>query len=199
MTARNAELQLTTARVRDVESEKSGGIEGYLVRVYEPHSKRLLLLEYATILFTRITLTPESYDNFCLFCRINNSTKKTDDFAFFIYFTFKDWKRTLLADGPRQSINALTLYSFAYANGFQWNNLPAWWDNSVITAMLLFAICFTVLMFVGSLVLLITASIFYVPLLCYIQGNLKVSSRGPMPAPANDRNTFATKSTRSAH
>jgi len=141
----------------------------------------------------------ESYDNFCLFCRINNSTKKTDDFAFFVYFTFKDWKRTLLADGPRQTINALTLYSFAYANGFQWNNLPAWWDNSVITAMLLFAICFTVLMFVGSLILLIAASIFYVPLLCYIQGNLKVSSPPRAKARANVRNTSVTKSTRQAN
>lgn len=34
-------------------------------------------------------LRAESYDIFCLFCRIYSSTKKTDDFAFFIYFTFK--------------------------------------------------------------------------------------------------------------
>jgi hypothetical protein len=40
--------------------------------------------------------------------------------------------------------------------------------------MLLFAICFTVIIFLGSLILLIAASILYVPLLCYIQGNLKV-------------------------
>ena len=67
------------------------------------------------------------------------------------------------------------MYSFAYANGFHWSNLPAWWDNSTVTAMLLFAICFTVLMFLGSLILLIVASILYVPFLCYMQGNLKVS------------------------
>lgn len=30
-----------------------------------------------------------SYDHFCFFHNINNSTKKTDDFAFFIFFTFK--------------------------------------------------------------------------------------------------------------
>jgi len=87
-----------------------------------------------------------------------------------------DWKRLLLADGPRQSINALTLYSFAYANGFNWSDLPSWWDDSVSTAMLLFAICFTVIIFLGSLILLIAASILYVPLLCYIQGNLKVGT-----------------------
>ncbi|WWC68181.1 uncharacterized protein I206_102104 [Kwoniella pini CBS 10737] len=114
-----------------------------------------------------------AYDNFCLFCHIEGSTKKKDDFAFFIFFTFKGWKRLLLADGPRQSINALVLYSFAYANGFQTSDIPAYWDNSAVTAMLLFAMIATVLIFAGSLLLLIVAAVFYVPLLCYIQGNLK--------------------------
>ncbi|WWC59730.1 uncharacterized protein I303_102292 [Kwoniella dejecticola CBS 10117] len=114
-----------------------------------------------------------AYDNFCLFCHIEGSTKKKDDFAFFIFFTFKGWKRLLLADGPRQSINALVLYSFAYANGFQTDDIPAYWDNSAVTAMLLFSMIATVLIFAGSLLLLIVAAVFYVPLLCYIQGNLK--------------------------
>ncbi|WWC86643.1 uncharacterized protein L201_001520 [Kwoniella dendrophila CBS 6074] len=114
-----------------------------------------------------------SYDNFCLFCHIEGSTKKKDDFAFFVFFTFKGWKRLLLADGPRQSINALVLYSFAYAYGFQTSNIPAYWDNSAVTAMLLFSMIATVLIFAGSLLLLIVAAVFYVPLLCYIQGNLK--------------------------
>ena len=30
-----------------------------------------------------------SYDHFCFFDHISNSTKKKDDFAFFIFFTFK--------------------------------------------------------------------------------------------------------------
>ncbi|WVW78165.1 hypothetical protein I302_100116 [Kwoniella bestiolae CBS 10118] len=114
-----------------------------------------------------------NYDNFCLFCHIEGSTKKKDDFAFFIFFTFKGWKRLLLADGPRQSINALVLYSFAYAYGFQTSDIPAYWDNSAITAMLLFSMIATVLIFAGSLLLLIVAAVCYVPLLCYIQGNLK--------------------------
>ncbi|WVQ79839.1 hypothetical protein IAT38_001939 [Cryptococcus sp. DSM 104549] len=114
-----------------------------------------------------------SYDNFCLFCQIESSTKKKDDFAFFVFFTFKGWKRLLLADGPRQSINGILLYSFAYANNFQTSDIPAYWDNSAITAMLLFSMILTVLIFAGSLIMLIAAAVFYVPLLCYIQGNLK--------------------------
>lgn len=39
--------------------------------------------------------------------------------------------------------------------------------------MLLFSIVATVLIFAGSLILLIAAAICYIPLLCYIQGNLK--------------------------
>jgi hypothetical protein len=84
------------------------------------------------------------------------------------------WKRLLLADGPRQSINALVLYSFAYSFGFQTHDIPAYWDRSPITAMLLFAQLATVLIFAGSLILLVAAALLYVPLLCYIQGNLKV-------------------------
>lgn len=114
----------------------------------------------------------KNYDNFCLFCHISNSTKRADDFAFFVYFAFKEWKRLLLADGPRQSINALTLYSFGYANGWT-TDISAYFDGSVITAMLLFSIVATVLIFAGSLILLIAAAICYIPLLCYIQGNLK--------------------------
>lgn len=31
----------------------------------------------------------KSYDHFCFFCQINNSKKKKDEFAFFVFFTFK--------------------------------------------------------------------------------------------------------------
>lgn len=32
-----------------------------------------------------------SYDHFCFFSQINNSKKKKDEFAFFIFFTFKGY------------------------------------------------------------------------------------------------------------
>jgi hypothetical protein len=43
----------------------------------------------------------------------------------------------------------------------------------MVTNGLLVSIIFTVTVFVFSLLLLIIAAILYVPLLCYIQGNLK--------------------------
>ncbi|OCF44796.1 hypothetical protein I317_01285 [Kwoniella heveanensis CBS 569] len=153
-------------------------IFSFLLLAYETwKTKRVIDSRDISYAFTNLMANDyysfKAYDNFCLFCHIENSTKKKDDFAFFVFFTFKGWKRLLLADGPRQSINALILYSFAYANGFQTDDIPAYWDNSAVTAMLLFAMITTVLIFAGSLLLLIIAAVCYVPLLCYIQGNLK--------------------------
>lgn len=93
--------------------------------------------------------------------------------------SWSGWKRLLLADGPRQSINGIILFSFGKAMGFETNNIPAYWNNDALTAMLLFSMIATVLIFAGSLILLIAAAVLYVPFLCYIQGNLKVSHPSP--------------------
>ena len=88
-----------------------------------------------------------------------------------------DWKRLLLADGPRQTINGLTLYSFIVSKSHepgQWYSLPKYFSrDDMVTNILLVTIIFTVTVFIGSLLLLIIAAILYIPLLCYIQGNLK--------------------------
>ncbi|KAL1721777.1 hypothetical protein EV715DRAFT_248728 [Schizophyllum commune] len=118
-----------------------------------------------------------SYDCFCFFDHISNSTKTSDDFAFFVFFTFKSWKRLLLADGPRQTINALTLYAVwlvKHKNPGDWYDISKYFDdNSPSTSALMVTTFFTVMVFAGSLLLLIGAAICYVPLLCHIRGNLK--------------------------
>lgn len=157
-------------------------IFSFLLLAYEARkSKKIIASRDISFAFTNIMAqnyySLRSYDHFCFFCHINDSTKKKDDFAFFIFFTFKEWKRLLLADGPRQTINALTLYSFYLAkssSGGNWWEISKYFDKSdMVTNMLLVAIVFTVLIFIGSLLLLMAAAIFYVPLLCYIRGNLK--------------------------
>jgi len=120
-----------------------------------------------------------SYDHFCFFCHISNSTKKKDDFAFFVFFTFKSWKRLLFADAPRQTINAMTLVSFYLAKNTGPNRVAGnWYDLSkyttnFVTGALIISLVFTVVVCAGSLLLLAAAGIAYIPLLCYIQGNLK--------------------------
>lgn len=142
-----------------------------------------------------------SYDHFCFFDHIQQSTKMSDDFAFFIFFTFKSkntlisfvkishsaigWKRLFFADGPRQVINALTLFAIYLAkkDSTPWYNFKKYFvGNNLITTALTISTLFTVLIFAGSLLLLIIAGIGYVPLLCYIKGNLKVGSQSIISA-----------------
>lgn len=110
-----------------------------------------------------------SYDHFCFFCQINNSKKKKDEFAFFVFFTFKGWKRLVVADGPRQVINAFTLYAFADRVGFS-SNLSDYYEGNYFTAIMLLAMMFTVLVFAASFLMLTIAAIMYIPLIIYIKG-----------------------------
>ncbi|CAJ0745583.1 23298_t:CDS:2 [Entrophospora sp. SA101] len=45
--------------------------------------------------------TVKSYSYYCFFSQINNSQKITDRIAFFVFFTFKGWKRLLFAEAPQ--------------------------------------------------------------------------------------------------
>ncbi|KAF2083693.1 hypothetical protein K490DRAFT_17777, partial [Saccharata proteae CBS 121410] len=53
----------------------------------------------------------QGWNRFLVFAELTKSKKGTDYIALFVYFQFKGAIRTLLAEGPRQVINALTLYS----------------------------------------------------------------------------------------
>jgi len=154
-------------------------IFSFLLLGYEARKAKKIIasrdISYAfTNIMTQNYYSLRSYDHFCLFCTISNSTKKKDDFAFFVFFTFKGWKRLLLADGPRQSINALTLYGFYLS---KLHDGPVFdlgkYSNNFVTSALIIATLFTVMVFAIEMILLIIAGICYVPLLCYIQGNLK--------------------------
>jgi len=156
-------------------------IFSFLLLAYEARkSKKIIASRDISYAFTNVMANHyyslRSYDHFCFFDHISNSTKKKDEFAFFIFFTFKSWKRLLLADGPRQTINALTLYSIYLAkkNDGPWYDAPKYFrGNSLSTSALTATTFFTFVIFVGSALLLIIAGICYIPLLCYIQGNLK--------------------------
>ncbi|POY72207.1 hypothetical protein BMF94_4713 [Rhodotorula taiwanensis] len=113
-----------------------------------------------------------SYNHHCFFSQINDSKKRKDSLAFFVFFTFKGWKRLLLADAPRQVINAITLYSFGASQNWT-TDLSAYFTGSFLKVTALSTMLFTVVIFVISAVCLAIAAVIYVPLLCTIQGNLK--------------------------
>jgi len=156
-------------------------IFSFLLLAYESRkAKKIIASRDISYAFTNVMANNyyslRSYNHFCFFDHISNSTKISDDFAFFVFFVFKSWKRVLLADGPRQTINALTLYAIYVSqrgNG-NWYDITKYFKgNKLSTSALTISTFFTVVVFAGSLLLLVVAAICYVPLLCHIRGNLK--------------------------
>jgi len=157
-------------------------IFSFLLLAYESRKAKIIIasrdISYAfTNVMANNYYSLRSYDHFCFFDHISNSTKTSDDFAFFVFFVFKSWKRLVLADTPRQTINALTLYAVWLIKK---NGPEPWYDvskyfkgNSLSTSALTVTTFFTVVVCAGSLLLLLVAAICYVPLLCHIRGNLK--------------------------
>jgi len=158
-------------------------IFSFLLLAYESRkAKKIIASRDISYAFTNVMANNyysiRSYDHFCFFEHISDSTTKKDDFALFVFFTFKSWKRLLLADGPRQVINALTLWALFISKSKEPGN---WYDvqkyfpdgQKISISALTVTTFFTVLVFIGSMLLLTTAAILYIPLLCYIRGNLK--------------------------
>jgi hypothetical protein len=82
----------------------------------------------------------------------------------------------MLADGPRQTINALTLWSIYLSKKSKgnWYDISKYFEgNTLSVSALTVTTFFTVVVFIGSLLLLMIAAVCYIPLLCYIRGNLK--------------------------
>ncbi|KAG0227131.1 hypothetical protein BGW42_003147 [Actinomortierella wolfii] len=125
-----------------------------------------------------------SYAHFCLFEKIHQSKKTIDEVAFFCFFTFRGWKRLLLADAPRQAINAFLLYNIFIKSSKgdflkNWNSV---WEGRnangqpIYPTMKKFSIgvmMFTVLMFTLSILYMFGAVCLYIPLVIHIRGNLK--------------------------
>ncbi|CAO3695103.1 unnamed protein product [Rhizopus stolonifer] len=113
---------------------------------------------------------------FCLFRKINNSRKRIDSVAFFVFFTLKGWKRLLLAEAPRQVINIVTLITIVphwiqIKNGVRLQNEIL--GKTIIQQIMTGTMAFSVLVFAISFISVCVATIIYIPLLCHIQGNLK--------------------------
>jgi hypothetical protein len=176
-------------------------IFSFLLLLWEARKSRAIIksrdISYAfTNVMSQNWYALRSYDHYCFFCQIDNSKKKKDEFAFFVFFTFKGtsttplplssrpkatradytcttgWKRLLLADAPRQVINALTLYSFGKSENWT-TDFSVYWTGSLQKKGVLVTMLFTVIVWVISAALLLVAAFMYIPLLCYIQGNLK--------------------------
>ncbi len=56
------------------------------------------------------------FKRFLVFAELTKSRKGADYVALFAYFSFEAWMRIVFAEGPRQVVNALTLYSVMQLN-----------------------------------------------------------------------------------
>ncbi|TKA27338.1 hypothetical protein B0A50_04948 [Salinomyces thailandicus] len=116
---------------------------------------------------------PRGWRRFLVFSELTKSKKGVDYVAFFVYFAFNGAIRVILAEGPRQAINAITLYAVMQADlipganaahsGFSqfWINLKELAEKDEKQAVILFSMLFTLVIWVFSALSLIIAIVLY--------------------------------------
>src|SRR5271170_3348307 len=84
------------------------------------------------------------------------------------------WKRLLLAEGPRQVLNAITLYSVAKDQNFSFDVHVYQQIYTTVQGVVMSFMLLTVAIWALSFIRLFVAGLLYWPLLvCHIRGNLK--------------------------
>ncbi|KAL4785264.1 eukaryotic membrane protein family-domain-containing protein [Aspergillus varians] len=114
---------------------------------------------------------------FLVFGELTKSKKGAEYVALFAYFSFESWMNTVLADGPRQVVNAITLYSVMKMdllpggeNAVEedkagilqfFDNVKILAEENNLRALVLAGMLFTVVVWVLSMIKLIIAIILY--------------------------------------
>lgn len=123
------------------------------------------------------SMRPQGWKRFLVFAELTKSKKGVDYVALFVYFAFKGAVRIILAEGPRQVVNAITLYSFmqqdliptgdhaatADRSSFEqfWVNVESLAEADREQAVVLFTMLFTLVIWVISALCLIIAVVLY--------------------------------------
>ena len=132
---------------------------------------------------TRILPKGAGWKRFLVFAELTKSKKGADYVALFCYFQFKSAIRIVLAQGPRQAINAMTLYAVMGANLIakkddQSHSVKQFFTNVRVLgekqphhAAILFSMLFTLIIWAVSALCLLVACLLYVGFLWhYIPG-----------------------------
>ncbi|PLB55578.1 hypothetical protein P170DRAFT_375388 [Aspergillus steynii IBT 23096] len=118
------------------------------------------------------------WKRFLVFAELTKSKKGAEYVALFAYFSFETWMNTIFADGPRQVVNAITLYSVMKMdllpggkNAADENDSPAFFqffdnikilaEHNNLRAVVLFGMLFTLIIWVLSILKLALAIILY--------------------------------------
>ncbi|KAH0843908.1 hypothetical protein AYO21_08298 [Fonsecaea monophora] len=117
------------------------------------------------------------WKRFLVFAELTKSRKGADYVALFAYFSFEAWLRIVFAEGPRQVVNAITLYSVlrlklvpegehAPSDGHSpvvqfFVNVGILADSNHLQAVILFGMLWTLVIWVISVIGLIISVILY--------------------------------------
>ncbi|KAK3492395.1 uncharacterized protein B0T23DRAFT_140879 [Neurospora hispaniola] len=123
----------------------------------------------------------KGWKRFLVFAALTESKKGAEYIALFCYFNFQSWIRVLFCSGPRQVVNAFTLYSFYNSNlrvdgqdfGTSmmdfFRKIEAFAENDYRQAATLSGMCFTLLIWIFSFLQLLLSGVLFVCFLwCYI-------------------------------
>lgn len=140
------------------------------------------------------SMRSQGWKRFLVFSALTKSKKGTDYVAFFVYFAFQSSIRIILAEGPRQVINGLTLGSIMEtkiinqhtdqsASGIEqfWYNIEALADQNIQQALILCSMLFTMVIWIFSAFCLISAGVLYLVFLWHYipqrDGRLRIYCR----------------------
>ncbi|KAJ5513334.1 hypothetical protein N7463_002886 [Penicillium fimorum] len=118
------------------------------------------------------------YRRFLVFAELTKDRKAAEYVALYAYFSFQFWMNTIFADGPRQVLNGITLYSVmqmdllpggknaAHDDGTSgasqfFNNIKILAEENNLQAVVLFGMLFTLVIWVLSVLKLISAIVLY--------------------------------------
>ncbi|KAI1416598.1 hypothetical protein F5Y13DRAFT_119703 [Hypoxylon sp. FL1857] len=117
----------------------------------------------------------QGWRRFLVFAELTKSKKGAEYVALFTYFSFQSWIRVIFCSGPRQVVNALTLYSVYSSDliptdvssvqstlGTFFGKLQHLADENKQQVVILSGMVFTLVIWVFSLLFLLTAALFYV-------------------------------------
>ncbi|OJJ85934.1 uncharacterized protein ASPGLDRAFT_122495 [Aspergillus glaucus CBS 516.65] len=117
------------------------------------------------------------WKRFLVFAELTKSKKGAEYVALFAYFSFESWMNTVFADGPRQVVNAMTLYSVMQMDLLPggknaeksddsgaaqfFENVRILAVNNNLRAVVLFSMLFTLVIWVLSVIKLLIAIALY--------------------------------------
>lgn len=120
------------------------------------------------------SMRSQGWRRFLVFTALTKSKKGMDLLAFFVYFEFKGSFRTILAEGPRQVVNLLTLYAVVQADlvgkstdqgsSFSafWSHIQQLYNDNHLQAIILCAMLYTLVIWAISIICLASAAILYI-------------------------------------